>query len=71
MKAMEQIANRNTKQTAVINSGTVHVQKEEKVSCWMDIVSGDDPNNRPIDEYLTVGQEATLVIKVNQLGNNH
>ena len=41
---------------------------KESVTCWMDIIAGTDPNSRPVENYLTVGQEATLVVKVRQPG---
>jgi len=65
VKAMEEVG-KSRELPAVISSSTLHIQIEEKVSCWMDIVSGDNPNNRPVDTYLHIGQEATLVVKVHQ-----
>ena len=68
VKAMEEGSKKSTEKPAIISSSTLHIQREERVSCWMDIVSGDNPNNRPVDTYLHIGQEATLVVKVHQPG---
>ena len=37
----------------------------------MDIVAGTDPNSRPNDSFLRVGQEATLVVRVRQIGTHY
>lgn len=42
--------------------------KQETVSCWMDIVAGTDPTGRPVETFLRVGQDATIVIRVRQQG---
>lgn len=44
--------------------------KRDTISCWMDIIAGTDPMGRPIETYLRVGQEATVVVRVRQTGNN-
>ena len=49
----------------------VEPQPVNAVSCWMDIVAGTDPNSRPNDSFLRVGQEATLVVRVRQIGTHY
>ena len=46
------------------------LQRQDTVSCWMDIVAGTDPTGRPVETYLRVGQDATIVIRVRQQGKN-
>ena len=46
------------------------LQRQDTVSCWMDIVAGTDPTGRPVETFLRVGQDATIVIRVRQQGKN-
>lgn len=46
------------------------LQRHDTVSCWMDIVAGTDPTGRPVETFLRVGQDATIVIRVRQQGKN-
>lgn len=36
----------------------------------MDIVPGTDPTGKPMDSYLRVGQDATVVVRVRQSGES-
>lgn len=44
--------------------------QQDTVSCWMDIVAGSDPLGKPVETFLRVGQDATIVVRVRQTGNN-
>ena len=57
--------------TSLITSNTTLVpfSNQERISCWMDIVAGSaDADSRPVDSFLRVGQQASLVVKVKQAG---
>ncbi|XP_068200445.1 uncharacterized protein [Palaemon carinicauda] len=38
----------------------------EPISCWMDIVTGDNMDGKPVQNYLLVGDDATMVLKIRQ-----
>ncbi|XP_046646453.1 uncharacterized protein LOC124336716 [Daphnia pulicaria] len=41
-------------------------KQRDQITCWMDIVAGTDPTGNPVEGYLRVGQEATVVVRVRQ-----
>ncbi|KZS07864.1 Uncharacterized protein APZ42_028203 [Daphnia magna] len=41
-------------------------KQRDAITCWMDIVAGTDPTGNPVETYLRVGQEATVVVRVRQ-----
>lgn len=43
-------------------------KQRDAVSCWLDFVAGTDPTGNPVETYLRVGQEATVVVRVRQTG---
>lgn len=43
-------------------------KQRDAITCWMDIVAGTDPTGNPVETYLRVGQEATVVVRVRQTG---
>lgn len=43
-------------------------KQRDQITCWMDIVAGTDPTGNPVEGYLRVGQEATVVVRVRQTG---
>lgn len=43
-------------------------KQRDAITCWMDIVAGTDPTGNPVETYLRVGQDATVVVRVRQTG---
>lgn len=50
------------------SSSSSSLPQQETVSCWMDIVAGSDPLGKPVETFLRVGQDATIVVRVRQTG---
>lgn len=50
------------------SSTSSSLPQQETVSCWMDIVAGSDPLGKPVETFLRVGQDATIVVRVRQTG---
>ena len=58
---------------SMVSSGALKLlpapaKQRDAISCWMDIVAGMDPTGSPVETYLRVGQEATVVVRVRQTG---
>nr|CAH0103652.1 unnamed protein product [Daphnia galeata] len=55
---------------SMISSGALKLlpapKQRDAITCWMDIVAGTDPTGNPVESYLRVGQEATVVVRVRQ-----
>lgn len=57
---------------SMVTSGALKLlpapKQHDAITCWMDIVAGRDPTGNPVETYLRVGQEATVVVRVRQTG---
>jgi hypothetical protein len=57
---------------SMVSSGALKLlpapKQRDQITCWMDIVAGTDPTGNPVESYLRVGQEATVVVRVRQTG---
>ncbi|XP_057365003.1 uncharacterized protein LOC130685690 [Daphnia carinata] len=56
---------------SMVSSGALKLlpasaKQRDAITCWMDIVAGTDPTGNPVETYLRVGQEATVVVRVRQ-----
>ena len=60
---------------SMISSGALKLlpapKQRDAITCWMDIVAGTDPTGNPVESYLRVGQEATVVVRVRQTGKRN